>query len=130
MEAQLEMGRAGHRPGRRRIALRRPDLADRGRHVRHDETTEPYRHAVQAAQADPRVVAALGEPINAGLFAFGNINVSGPSGQANLAIPLTGSRKSGTVYVEATKAADHWNYRLLEVSIDGDAQRIDLKGSE
>lgn len=90
---------------------------------------EPYRHGLQAAQANPAVIAALGSPIEPGFFASGSIHVDNASGEARLAIPIAGSRGKGTVYVDAEKTRDRWSYSHLEVAIDGSPHRIDLQGT-
>lgn len=87
-------------------------------------SSPPYKDAVALAQADPRVVSALGEPIEAGLFVKGSINTSGSSGDADLEIPLEGSKGSGVLYVTASREAGEWSLELALVEIDD--QRIDL----
>lgn len=79
----------------------------------------PYQHAVTRAQSDPAVIAALGEPIHAGWFVQGNINLNGASGKADLAIPLDGARTDGTLYVVAEKRAGEWRYETLAINVDG-----------
>ncbi|CAN7518369.1 cytochrome c oxidase assembly factor Coa1 family protein [Pseudoxanthomonas sp. LjRoot143] len=89
------------------------------------KSSTPYQHAITRAQADPAVVAALGEPIRAGWFVQGNIGVDGASGEADLAIPLDGARADGTLYVVAEKRAGEWRYETLAVNVDG-GERIVL----
>lgn len=90
---------------------------------------EPYRHGLERAQADPAVIAALGEPIQAGWLVQGSISSNGGSGEANLAIPLDGSRNDGTLYVVAEKRAGAWRYETLAVNVDG-GERIVLEGDD
>jgi hypothetical protein len=90
------------------------------------KSTDAYREAVAKAQAHPTVREALGEPINTSWYLTGNVNVTGPSGWANLAIPLKGSRRNGTLYAVATKSAGTWTYQTLEVEVEGQDGRIDL----
>ena len=52
------------------------------------KSSEAYKLALQRAQASPAASAALGTPIREGWFTLGNIEVNGPTGQANLQIPL------------------------------------------
>lgn len=89
------------------------------------KSSTPYQHAITRAQADPAVVAALGEPIQAGWFVQGNIGTSGSGGEADLAIPLDGARADGTLYVVAEKHAGEWRYGTLAVNVDG-GERIVL----
>ena len=91
---------------------------------------DPYQDAMARAQAHPEVVSELGEPITEGWFISGNINVNGPTGQANLAIPVSGPEGSGTIYVEGEKRAGTWDYDVMEIQIDGRADRISLLDSD
>jgi hypothetical protein len=90
------------------------------------KSSDAYRQALQAAREDPAVTAALGEPIEEGWFTMGNINVNGPSGEANLQIPISGPKGEGDIYLEATKSAGQWNYSTLLVRVDGSDEAIDL----
>ena len=94
------------------------------------KSSEPYQTGLSRARADAAVVAALGEPITSGYFVQGNINTSGSSGEANLAIPLKGSRGAATLYVEASKQAGLWQYETLVVALDEGGQRIDLRDED
>ena len=91
--------------------------------------SDVYREAVDRARSHPDVVTALGEPVEPGWFVSGSVNVSGPSGEASLAIPLEGPAGEGTLYVEATKEAGTWRYQTLEVAVEGGGPRIDLLGT-
>jgi hypothetical protein len=90
------------------------------------KSSEPYQHAVAVASSNPDVVRELGTPIVPGWYLSGNINVSGSSGDANLAIPLNGSRHHGTVYVVAKKTDGVWTYDKLEMLVDGHESPIEL----
>lgn len=88
--------------------------------------TDVCREALARAEANPQVRAELGEPIREGWWVLGRIKMSGPSGYANLAIPLKGSRKDGTLYAMAHKSAGIWKYDTLEVAVEGQPGRISL----
>ncbi len=90
------------------------------------KSSDVYKTALSRAKANPEVVAALGTPIKDGLFVSGNTHADGASGEANLSIPISGPKGSGTVYVVATKVAGRWNYSTMEVEISGNKDRIDL----
>ena len=90
-----------------------------------------YPVALARARANPEVSGKLGQPIQAGWLALGSINVSstsssGSSGNADVAIPLSGPRGKGKLYVLAKKSAGQWNFETLQVEIEGESQRIDL----
>lgn len=88
--------------------------------------SDVYAGALARARAHPGVVAALGEPIEPGFFVSGSVNVTGPSGEASLAIPLKGPKGKGKLYVEATKGAGEWQYQTLAFEPEGGGARIDL----
>ena len=90
------------------------------------KSSDAYKDALAMAQANPYVQDALGSPIEAGLLVMGNINVSGSSGHADLAIPVSGPRGSGTIYVVASKSAGQWAVLRLVVDIKATNERIDL----
>jgi hypothetical protein len=90
------------------------------------KSSDAYTEALARAQASDEVKALLGEPIAAGERVSGNLEVSGPSGKADLAIPLSGPRGSATLYAVATKTAGKWEYATLQVAPHGPGDRIDL----
>jgi len=90
------------------------------------KSTDVYKEALMRAKADPAVIEALGSPIKDGFLVSGNTNVNGASGESNLAIPISGPKGKGTIYVSATKSLGRWNYSGLVVEISGTHERIDL----
>ena len=90
------------------------------------KSTEVYKEALTRAKADPAVIEALGSPIKDSLFMSGNTNVNGASGESNLAIPISGPKGKGTIYVSARKSLGEWNYSGLVVEVAQTHQRIDL----
>jgi hypothetical protein len=89
--------------------------------------SEPYRHAVDTAMASPEVKARFGEPIEIGYWTNGGIEISNNSGKASFSIPIHGSRRSGTIYVEATRDGSDWTYERLDIGFDGGGDPIDFK---
>lgn len=90
------------------------------------KSTDVYRDALALAKADPAVIQALGSPIKDGFLVSGNTNVNGASGESNLAIPISGPKGKGTVYVSANKLLGQWKYSGLVVEIGQTHQRVDL----
>jgi hypothetical protein len=90
------------------------------------KTSDAYVQALSRAKENPAVVEALGRPIEDGYFSSGSINETGPSGRAELAIPISGPKGSGTIYLEANESANQWSFSKLEVEIDKTGERIDL----
>ena len=90
------------------------------------KSSDVYKVAIDAARSNPAVEMALGTPIDEGLYVMGNINVSGSSGEADLAIPISGPDDEATIYVVAEKSAGQWAFSILEVEIKSTGGRIDL----
>lgn len=90
------------------------------------KSSEPYKDAISIARSNYAVVEALGEPIEEGFFTSGNINISGSSGVADLAIPVTGPKGSAVIYLESRKSAGKWSYSTLVIEIKATRKRIDL----
>ena len=90
------------------------------------KSTDVYKAALARAKADPAVIEALGSPIRDGFPVSGNTNVTGASGESNLAIPISGPKGKGTIYVSANKSLGQWNYLRRVVEVGQTHQRIDL----
>ena len=90
------------------------------------KSTDVYKDALARAKADPAVIQAMGLPIKDGFLVSGNTNVNGASGESNLAIPISGPRGKGTIYVSASKLLGQWKYSGLVVEIRQTHERIDL----
>jgi len=90
------------------------------------KASDPYKEAVARAKQSPAVQEALGTPIQEGFLIQGNLNVHNADGEADLTIPLSGPKGSGTVHVVGTKAAGKWTYTTMEVDVAGSGAHIDL----
>jgi hypothetical protein len=90
------------------------------------KSSYPYSEGLARVQASAEVRQVLGSPVEAGFFLSGSINVSGSSGHADIAIPISGPKGSGWLYAVADKSAGKWTFTRLEVEIEGRAERIDL----
>ncbi len=89
-------------------------------------SSDVYQQALAKANANPQVVVSLGQPIQPGWMLSGSLNVSGPGGDADLAIPISGPKGKGTLYVVAKKSAGAWTFSRLEVEVEGQPGRVDL----
>src|SRR5262245_53549599 len=85
-----------------------------------------YQEAMAKTRSNAAVKRELGEPIEPGWLVSGNINVNDASGNADLSIPVSGPKKSGTVYVAATRKMDKWDIYGLEFAVEGESKRINL----
>lgn len=90
------------------------------------KSSDAYQGALARARTDQGVEMALGRPIEEGWFVMGNINISGSSGEADLAIPISGPYDKATIYAVAEKSAGQWIFLTLVVKIKSTGDRIDL----
>lgn len=90
------------------------------------KSSDAYKMALARAKADPRVISALGSPIEDGFFPMGKTNVSGTSGQADMTVSLSGPKGKGTLYFVASKFAGKWTFSKLMVETGEGCCRIDL----
>ena len=88
-------------------------------------STDAYKEAFRIASTDPRVVAALGTPIESGWLVGGNVHVDNDRGDAAIDFPISGPKGKAKVHAEATKENGKWTYSVLTAHIEGDGT-IDL----
>jgi hypothetical protein len=81
-------------------------------------SSEPYQHALAVARNNETVTSLMGTPINPGFFTSGSMSAQGISGNADLQIPISGPKKSGTLYVTAERRNGRWVYFTLAVDVD------------
>ena len=89
------------------------------------KSSDAYTTALHTAQQDPRVIAALGTPIEGGFLVTGNINVHNDRGTAQLDFPISGPKGKAKVHAEADKPGGKWEYSVMQVHVDG-GSTIDL----
>jgi Cytochrome oxidase complex assembly protein 1 len=80
-------------------------------------TSDAAKLAIQTAESNPMLVERLGQPLKAGWFVSGNMEVTPASGHAELAIPISGPKGSGTIYAEERKRAGSGNWRCFSTGM-------------
>lgn len=90
------------------------------------KSTEVYETALYEAQTKTAMIEHLGNRIDDGLLFSGNMEVNPTSGYADIVIPISGQKGSGSLYVQAEKVAGSWQYYTLEVAVHGSDISIDL----
>ena len=90
------------------------------------KSSDAYKIAVEESKSHPAIIEVLGTPIEEGLFVSGNINISGSSGNADIAIPISGPNGEATIYAVAAKSAGKWTFSILEAEIKGTGERLNL----
>lgn len=87
------------------------------------------RLAVQQAQAHPAVVAKLGAPLAIGRFGSGSISVdAGGTGNADLAVPVTGPKGAGRLHVKAKRSGGQWIIEEMFIVPGDGSSRISIVG--
>ena len=84
------------------------------------------RQAVARAQADPRVMQALGQPINVGWIIKGDIHLNAGSGHADLRVPIAGPNGKGRIALVANRVSYAWQFTFLQVEIAGSLEPVTL----
>jgi hypothetical protein len=85
-----------------------------------------YQEAIDRAGRNPEVANRIGVPLRPGRVAQGQINVSGSTGSAHLAIPVTGPRGKATIYLDGRKASGSWQFLTLQVRFESQSDCLDL----
>ena len=89
------------------------------------KNTDAYKTAITATTS-PEVQAELGTPITPGMFPMGSVNVNNGQGTADLHIPISGPKGSGTINYRATSNGGPWMASEFNVNIKGSGKVIDL----
>ena len=90
------------------------------------KNSDAAKESVFQAQTNSQVVNQLGTPIAEGWLVSGSVSTSTTSGDADLAVPISGPKGRAKIYVTAHKVAGAWNYSVMEVAIAGSSERINL----
>jgi hypothetical protein len=86
--------------------------------------------AFAKAETNPTVKQRLGEPVKRGFFISGTIQISGPSGHADIEIPVSGPKGKATVYAVAQKSAGLWKFEILQIAFEEASPRVNLLNQE
>lgn len=81
---------------------------------------------VEQAKADPRVIEALGEPIEVGWLGESHVSMNNGQTVVRLGVPLSGPKGKATLRVEAEKADDGWKFQRLAVEVEDGGQSFEL----
>lgn len=88
---------------------------------------EVYQTALERAQNDPRVIAALGQPIE-GVGAGTPGDFHSDAQRLRIQFDIGGPQGTGTVHVEARLDQDRWVIDQQWVTIDQTGERIVIEG--
>jgi len=124
--SQLEVGRSGGLSGldlaaRRSLGCRRGLLR-----IQRDKVQRRLRRGAGGSPIRPQAHRSYRHSHRGRLFPTGSFEESGPSGDAEFAIPISGPDGSATVYAEAEKFNGEWRYETLVAELDDSGRRINL----
>lgn len=90
-----------------------------------------YALTMQEVRSSATAKAALGDNIEAGFWVNGSISIDiDGSGDAQLSIPLTGSKGSGRVVSRGVRTNGIWDLRLVLLQVDGSDTPLVLKNKD
>lgn len=90
------------------------------------KSSDAYQGAAARIAADAQVVQLIGTPMTTGL-PMGSIQVSGPSGRAELEFSVSGPISEGTAYVRATRELGEWRFDRIVFQHEPSKTRVEVK---
>jgi hypothetical protein len=94
------------------------------------KSSDAYKQAVAQAREHPAVQVALGTPITEGAFTSGSLNINNNAGEADLQIPLSGPKGSGSLHAVASLAGGKWTFSSLVLDDASSGEHIDVLAKE
>lgn len=89
--------------------------------------SDAVAEVLKRAESSDAVRREIGTPLERGWMTSGNLETANGSSSAELHIPVTGPKSSGEIHAVGFKRGDEpWVFTLLEVEVDGVADRINL----
>jgi len=85
-----------------------------------------YQEALARARQNSQVKDRVGAPLQPGRVLQGQLNTSGSSGTARMAIPVTGPRGKATIYLDARKVSGNWEFLALQLRFEGQRYCLNL----
>jgi hypothetical protein len=90
------------------------------------KSSDVYMHSMDVVQKNRQVIEKIGNHIKPDGVISGNISTSNNSGNAQLEIPVKGSKGAGSIHVIAQKESNIWVYRTMEFYISDSGETINL----
>jgi len=85
--------------------------------------SDPYKMSFEMTATDPEISNSIGTPVESG-FVTGNLQTSGPDGQANLSYEIEGPNGAATVFVHSTMDMGKWSINCLEVQMSDNSRKV------
>jgi hypothetical protein len=90
------------------------------------KATPTYTQALQRAENEPRVVAAVGTPFEPAFWLMGQYNLVNGTANADLMFDVTGPNGSATIHAIATETGGQVNFTTLTIQIHATGETLDL----
>ncbi len=85
----------------------------------------PMEYAIEKINTDPEIIELMGSPIEKNGMIQGEFNLNNDEKSADMKVPITGPKESGTLFIKATAIGDKWTYQEIRVVIQ-DNDEVDL----
>lgn len=84
------------------------------------------KHAMNIINQNPEVKQKLGSDIVTDGIFRGNISITNNTGEANITVPIKGTKGSGSAIIVGEKEFDKWHYEKIAVQIDETGEVIQI----
>ncbi|NAS12609.1 cytochrome c oxidase assembly factor Coa1 family protein [Poritiphilus flavus] len=93
------------------------------------EESAPYEYALEKINNDDQMIELMGSPIEKDGIMSGNYEWKNGVKSADMSIPISGPKNSGTLYIRATGEGEEWTYHEIRVVVR-DSEEFDLLESD
>ncbi|WP_394974637.1 cytochrome c oxidase assembly factor Coa1 family protein [uncultured Croceitalea sp.] len=80
--------------------------------------SQPYEYALELINKDKQLIEVLGSPIKKHGMFQGNISWVNGNKVAKIAVPISGPKGEGKLYIDATGKDDTWIYHEIRVEVN------------
>lgn len=93
-------------------------------------SSTPYRESMLEVRLHPAVIARLGTPIDTGWLISGRHRSENGVFILDIAVPVTGPKGAGTVFLEASKQDESWVVDRIIVEVKNQKEMMNLAPPE
>ncbi|WP_312557528.1 cytochrome c oxidase assembly factor Coa1 family protein [Empedobacter brevis] len=84
------------------------------------------KHAINIINQNPEIQQKLGTNIETNGMFRGNISITNNTGEADISVPVKGTKGTGNAIIVGKKEFDKWNYEKIAVQIDETGEVIQI----
>ncbi|MFV0176112.1 cytochrome c oxidase assembly factor 1 family protein [Empedobacter falsenii] len=89
--------------------------------------SDVMKHAMNIINHNPEIRQKLGTDIETDGMYKGNISISNNKGEANITVPIKGTKGTGSAIIVGKKEFDKWIYEKIAVQIDETGEVIQIE---